>query len=204
VLVRHGQSEGNEATARSEKGDLSCYTPEFQNKHSSTYRLTDKGIKQAKVTLASSFTSSFTFHAHAHRCFCAKSKTDYGSVDQGEHRRQVRQILHQVPTILVYCFILSHHSSYHKSEYVRAMETAALLELPVSCLSDEKDKQLANRWDHPTNRMRSGSPRSCWENATKERWTTPQPLTRRLDLRYPTHTFHLISYRHSHLTHHCM
>jgi len=49
ILVRHGQSEGNEAVARSEKGDLSAYTPEFRNKHSSTYRLTDKGIWQAKV-----------------------------------------------------------------------------------------------------------------------------------------------------------
>ena len=49
VLVRHGQSEGNEAVARSQTGDLSAYTPEFKNKHSSTYRLTDKGIQQAKV-----------------------------------------------------------------------------------------------------------------------------------------------------------
>jgi hypothetical protein len=49
VLVRHGQSEGNEAVARSQHGDLSAYTPEFKNKHSSTYRLTDKGIQQAKV-----------------------------------------------------------------------------------------------------------------------------------------------------------
>lgn len=49
VLVRHGQSEGNEAVARSQRGDLSAYTPEFKNKHSSTYRLTDKGIEQAKV-----------------------------------------------------------------------------------------------------------------------------------------------------------
>lgn len=49
VLVRHGQSEGNEAVARSQHGDLSAYTPEFKNKHSSTYRLTDKGVQQAKV-----------------------------------------------------------------------------------------------------------------------------------------------------------
>lgn len=50
ILVRHGQSEGNLAVSRSEKGDLSSYTPEFKNKHSSSYRLTDKGVKQAKVT----------------------------------------------------------------------------------------------------------------------------------------------------------
>ncbi|EGG17959.1 phosphoglycerate mutase domain-containing protein [Cavenderia fasciculata] len=49
VLVRHGQSEGNEAQSRSKRGDLSAYTPEFKKKHSSTYRLTDKGILQAKI-----------------------------------------------------------------------------------------------------------------------------------------------------------
>lgn len=83
VLVRHGQSEGNEATARSEKGDLSCYTPEFSNKHSSTYRLTDKGIKQAKTT------------------------GQWIKENIGEK-----------------------FDRYYTSEYVRAMETAALLELP--------------------------------------------------------------------------
>ncbi|GAM18015.1 hypothetical protein SAMD00019534_011900 [Acytostelium subglobosum LB1] len=49
VLVRHGQSEGNEAQSRSKRGDLSAYTDEFKKKHSSSYRLTDKGIKQAKI-----------------------------------------------------------------------------------------------------------------------------------------------------------
>eukprot|EP01114_Cavostelium_apophysatum_P016733 TRINITY_DN4817_c0_g1_i1.p1 TRINITY_DN4817_c0_g1~~TRINITY_DN4817_c0_g1_i1.p1 ORF type:complete len:353 (+),score=45.77 TRINITY_DN4817_c0_g1_i1:44-1060(+) len=49
ILVRHGQSEGNEAVARSKKGDLSAYTPDFKKKHSSSYRLTDKGVEQAKV-----------------------------------------------------------------------------------------------------------------------------------------------------------
>ncbi|KAN0031851.1 hypothetical protein ACTFIV_005718 [Dictyostelium citrinum] len=49
VLVRHGQSEGNEAQARSKRGDLSAYTEEFKKKHSSVYRLTDKGVLQAKI-----------------------------------------------------------------------------------------------------------------------------------------------------------
>jgi len=49
VLVRHGQSEGNEAHHRSKKGDLSAYTEDFKMRHSSTYRLTDRGIEQAKV-----------------------------------------------------------------------------------------------------------------------------------------------------------
>jgi len=61
-------------------GDLSAYTPDFQKKHSSSYRLTDKGIAQAKVT--------------------------------GEYLRKK---------------IGNHFDRYYTSEYVRAMETAALL-----------------------------------------------------------------------------
>eukprot|EP01118_Nematostelium_gracile_P015019 TRINITY_DN5947_c0_g1_i2.p1 TRINITY_DN5947_c0_g1~~TRINITY_DN5947_c0_g1_i2.p1 ORF type:complete len:286 (-),score=76.89 TRINITY_DN5947_c0_g1_i2:31-888(-) len=83
VLVRHGQSEGNEAVARSKKGDLSAYTDEFKQKHSSTYRLTDKGIEQAKVA--------------------------------GKWIKQN---------------ISDRFDRYYTSEYVRAMETAALLDLP--------------------------------------------------------------------------
>lgn len=47
VLVRHGQSEGNVATHRSRAGDDSLFTPEFLERHSSTFRLTDLGKKQA-------------------------------------------------------------------------------------------------------------------------------------------------------------
>jgi len=83
VLVRHGQSEGNEASARSQHGDLSAFTPEFRNKHSSTYRLTDKGIAQAKV-------AGEWIKANISKTF----------------------------------------DRYYTSEYVRAMETAALLGLP--------------------------------------------------------------------------
>lgn len=49
VLVRHGESEGNVATGRSKKGDHSDYTEEFKSRHNSTWRLTDKGIWQAKT-----------------------------------------------------------------------------------------------------------------------------------------------------------
>lgn len=83
VLVRHGQSEGNEAHHRSKKGDLSAYTPEFKKRHSSSYRLTDNGINQAN--LASSWI-----------------KDNIGdSFDR-----------------------------YYTSEFVRAMETASLLDFP--------------------------------------------------------------------------
>eukprot|EP01113_Clastostelium_recurvatum_P032405 TRINITY_DN4166_c0_g1_i1.p1 TRINITY_DN4166_c0_g1~~TRINITY_DN4166_c0_g1_i1.p1 ORF type:complete len:346 (-),score=81.51 TRINITY_DN4166_c0_g1_i1:25-1062(-) len=103
VLVRHGQSEGNEAQSRSKKGDLSAYTPEFKKKHSSVYRLTDKGIAQAKV--AGSWIKE----------------------NIGEK-----------------------FDRYYTSEYVRAMETAALLELPgakwyTEIVLRERDKgQLDN------------------------------------------------------------
>jgi NAD+ kinase len=48
VLVRHGESEGNVAHALSLKGDDRWYTAEFRARHSSTWRLTDRGIEQAR------------------------------------------------------------------------------------------------------------------------------------------------------------
>ncbi|OGM96724.1 MAG: hypothetical protein A3B86_04810 [Candidatus Yanofskybacteria bacterium RIFCSPHIGHO2_02_FULL_38_22b] len=49
ILVRHGQSEGNKANKASRDGDNRFFTPEFSDKHSRTFRLTDKGIEQAKT-----------------------------------------------------------------------------------------------------------------------------------------------------------
>jgi NAD+ kinase len=49
VLVRHGESEGNVASHHSKKGDDRHYTDEFLLRHSSKWRLTDKGIEQAKA-----------------------------------------------------------------------------------------------------------------------------------------------------------
>lgn len=48
VLVRHGESEGNVANRRSKRGDDSLYSDEFLSRHSSQWRLTDKGIAQAQ------------------------------------------------------------------------------------------------------------------------------------------------------------
>lgn len=48
LLVRHGQSEGNEAKRKSEKGDNSTFTPEFRLRHSASLRLTEHGRKQAE------------------------------------------------------------------------------------------------------------------------------------------------------------
>ena len=50
VFVRHGESEGNVATSLSKKGDDSMFTESFLNRHSSTWRLTEKGKEQAKIT----------------------------------------------------------------------------------------------------------------------------------------------------------
>jgi broad specificity phosphatase PhoE len=49
VLVRHGESEGNLATALSKRGDDSMFTEAFLNRHSSTWRLTEKGKDQARI-----------------------------------------------------------------------------------------------------------------------------------------------------------
>lgn len=46
VLVRHGESEGNVASALSKKGDDSMFTKDFLERHSSTWRLTEKGRRQ--------------------------------------------------------------------------------------------------------------------------------------------------------------
>jgi len=49
VLVRHGQSELNEAGKASRKGDNHFFTPEFRNTHSRNFRLTDLGVRQSKI-----------------------------------------------------------------------------------------------------------------------------------------------------------
>lgn len=49
ILVRHGQSEGNVANKASRRGDNRFFTPTFKERHSRTFRLTDKGIEQAKA-----------------------------------------------------------------------------------------------------------------------------------------------------------
>lgn len=47
-FVRHGQSEGNVAVQMSKDGDDSAFTEEFTERHSKTWKLTEKGIEQAK------------------------------------------------------------------------------------------------------------------------------------------------------------
>jgi broad specificity phosphatase PhoE len=49
VLVRHGESEGNLATALSKRGDDSMFTLDFLNRHSATWKLTEKGKQQAAI-----------------------------------------------------------------------------------------------------------------------------------------------------------
>jgi NAD+ kinase len=83
VLVRHGESEGNLADRMSQAGDDSAWTPEFRARHSSQYRLTDRGREQALIAGA------------------------WIRANLGER-----------------------FDRHLTSEYVRAMETAALLGLP--------------------------------------------------------------------------
>jgi NAD+ kinase len=49
VLVRHGESEGNVAFGSSRRGDPSHFTPDFLARHSSKWRLTEKGVQQARA-----------------------------------------------------------------------------------------------------------------------------------------------------------
>ncbi|MBI2064673.1 MAG: histidine phosphatase family protein [Candidatus Yanofskybacteria bacterium] len=48
IFVRHGQSEGNVANKASRTGDNTFFTPDFRERHSRAFRLTNKGIDQAK------------------------------------------------------------------------------------------------------------------------------------------------------------
>ena len=86
VLVRHGESEGNIAKRLSEKGDDKAIET-LRNRHTSSYRLTEKGRSQA--IKAGKWIQKNFFDGEQHgfdRCYT--------------------------------------------SEYIRAMETAALLHLP--------------------------------------------------------------------------
>ncbi len=61
-LVRHGESEGNIAHKRDRAGDSSLLTDEHRARHSSTYRLTDRGIEQARAAgawIRNNFEGSF-------------------------------------------------------------------------------------------------------------------------------------------------
>lgn len=49
LLVRHGQSEGNEAREQSKHGDESAYTPEFRARLNREWRLTAVGVSQARA-----------------------------------------------------------------------------------------------------------------------------------------------------------
>lgn len=64
VLVRHGESEGNAAKAKSKAGDHSA-SELFRGRHSSSFRLTDIGIEQAKAAgawIREHFTQGFGRH----------------------------------------------------------------------------------------------------------------------------------------------
>lgn len=83
LFVRHGESEGNVAVHKSKNGDDSAFTEDFRARHSSKWRLSDRGINQAEeagLWLRENFPEPF--------------------------------------------------DRFYTSEYLRAMETAALLNLP--------------------------------------------------------------------------
>lgn len=48
-LVRHGESEWNVVNRRSQRGDDSLFSDEVRKRHTSSWRLTDKGCEQARA-----------------------------------------------------------------------------------------------------------------------------------------------------------
>lgn len=50
IIIRHGESEGNVANASARSGNMTWFEhEEFSKRHSSTWRLTDRGIGQAQM-----------------------------------------------------------------------------------------------------------------------------------------------------------
>lgn len=49
IVTRHGESEGNVANHATKTGDDRYFTEEFRSRHSSTWRLSDKGVTQASA-----------------------------------------------------------------------------------------------------------------------------------------------------------
>ncbi len=49
ILIRHGESEGNAAKRLAEKGDHAVYNALITDRHSRSYRLSEKGRDQAKI-----------------------------------------------------------------------------------------------------------------------------------------------------------
>lgn len=89
---------------RSWEGDHSLYTGAFLKRHSSLWRLTDRGREQAE-------TAGAWLREHTRGVAVAKGMADALSHSQS---------LSSVPSV----------HRYYVSEYIRAMETAALMDLP--------------------------------------------------------------------------
>jgi NAD+ kinase len=68
VLVRHGESEGNAAKRRLERGEVGLYDEVLGGRHTRSYRLTDKG--QAQATQAGHFIR--THMGHFDRCIVSE------------------------------------------------------------------------------------------------------------------------------------
>ena len=64
TLVRHGQSEGNLAYRRAGQGDDSLYDGAFMDRHSSLWRLTDRGRREARAAGEWLKENCDTFDAH--------------------------------------------------------------------------------------------------------------------------------------------
>ena len=106
VLVRHGESEGNTAYDRSRAGDHSLYSGDFLTRHSSQWRLTERGRWQAKKAGAWIMKN---MDCNFHRYYTSEYSRFYFRWDYPIYGSAAACAVHR---------------------YFRAMETAALLGLP--------------------------------------------------------------------------
>jgi len=106
LLVRHGESEGNVAVHASKRGDdTHILNPEFRERHSSMWRLTEQGVAQAQQA-----------GAWIRENFPVSASNDLDGADADEGFGDA------VPA--------GSFDRYYVSAYTRALETAAHLNLP--------------------------------------------------------------------------
>jgi broad specificity phosphatase PhoE/NAD kinase len=108
VLVRHGESEGNIAYNKSWQGDHSLYSGAFLKRHSSLWRLTDRGREQAM---------------HAGEWIKNNMPAISPLLPQSTSNQSLLSNNSQQNTLF---------HRYYVSEYIRAMETAGLMNMPGS------------------------------------------------------------------------
>eukprot|EP01095_Lingulamoeba_sp_RSL-Kostka_P008511 TRINITY_DN2868_c0_g1_i1.p1 TRINITY_DN2868_c0_g1~~TRINITY_DN2868_c0_g1_i1.p1 ORF type:complete len:412 (+),score=146.55 TRINITY_DN2868_c0_g1_i1:41-1237(+) len=147
ILVRHGQSESNLAQDRSKCGIEEDWSQEFSDRHTSQYKLTTLGREQAKITVGKNNKmrgpSNLILVRHGQsesnlaqdRSKCGIEE-DWSQEFSDRHTSQYKlTTLGREQAKITGDYLKEHvlngnFDRHYCSEFVRAMQTAALLDLP--------------------------------------------------------------------------